>query len=188
MRARQADSTVAADLLNQARKLVQAGSESRHRRHPQRGKLRRGADPAGDRAQHGRPGPARPGAGARSPIGNPAGVGRFAGTGRHSIFPASRIRRRSLPGSIGPSSPRSEPGHEAARRSLRAIRYENLPSLSANGAYVESGRETSTLAGTLQSAALAQRPDSRRLPPTEPLQGAERPRRDPGDPGARSGQ
>lgn len=37
---------------------------------------------------------------------------------------------------------------ESARRSLSAIRYENLPSLSANGAYVESGRETSTLAGT----------------------------------------
>jgi outer membrane protein TolC len=36
----------------------------------------------------------------------------------------------------------------SARRSLSAIRYENLPSLSANGAYVESGRETSTLAGT----------------------------------------
>jgi outer membrane protein len=31
---------------------------------------------------------------------------------------------------------------------LRAIRYENLPSLSANGAYVESGQETGTLAGT----------------------------------------
>jgi outer membrane protein TolC len=37
---------------------------------------------------------------------------------------------------------------EAARRSLRAIRYENLPSLSANGAYVESGREVGSLAGT----------------------------------------
>jgi len=37
---------------------------------------------------------------------------------------------------------------EAARRNLRAIRYEYLPSLSVNGAYVESGRETGDLAGT----------------------------------------
>jgi outer membrane protein len=37
---------------------------------------------------------------------------------------------------------------ESARRTLKAIRYENLPSLSANGAYVESGREVSELAGT----------------------------------------
>ncbi|MFL5402545.1 MAG: TolC family protein [Gemmatimonadales bacterium] len=37
---------------------------------------------------------------------------------------------------------------EAARRSLRAIRYENLPNLSVNGAYIESGRRTSDIAGT----------------------------------------
>jgi outer membrane protein len=37
---------------------------------------------------------------------------------------------------------------EAARRSLRAIQYENLPSLSANGGYIESGRGTGSLAGT----------------------------------------
>ena len=37
---------------------------------------------------------------------------------------------------------------QSARRSLRAIRYENLPSLSANGAYIESGQETGTLAGS----------------------------------------
>jgi outer membrane protein TolC len=37
---------------------------------------------------------------------------------------------------------------EAARRSLRAIRYENLPNLSVNGAYIESGRRTGDLAGT----------------------------------------
>jgi outer membrane protein len=37
---------------------------------------------------------------------------------------------------------------ESARRNLRAIRYEYLPSLSANGAYVESGRETGALEGT----------------------------------------
>jgi outer membrane protein len=37
---------------------------------------------------------------------------------------------------------------QAARRNLSAIRYENLPSLSVNGAYVESGRETRDLAGS----------------------------------------
>jgi outer membrane protein TolC len=36
----------------------------------------------------------------------------------------------------------------AARRTLRSIVYENLPSLSFNGAYTESGRETGTLAST----------------------------------------
>ncbi len=37
---------------------------------------------------------------------------------------------------------------EAAMRSLSAIRYENLPSVGLNGAYVESGRETGSLNGT----------------------------------------
>jgi outer membrane protein TolC len=37
---------------------------------------------------------------------------------------------------------------EAARRNLRAIRYEYLPSLSVNGAYVESGRQTGDLASS----------------------------------------
>ena len=37
---------------------------------------------------------------------------------------------------------------EAVRRTLRAIFYEYLPSLSVNGAYTESGRETGTLAGS----------------------------------------
>ena len=37
---------------------------------------------------------------------------------------------------------------ESARRTLRAIRFENLPSLSFNGVYTESGRETGTLAGS----------------------------------------
>jgi outer membrane protein TolC len=37
---------------------------------------------------------------------------------------------------------------QAARRSLRAIQYENLPNLSVNGAYIESGQRTQDLAGT----------------------------------------
>jgi outer membrane protein TolC len=37
---------------------------------------------------------------------------------------------------------------ESARRTLRAIRFENLPSLSFNGVYTESGRQTGTLAGS----------------------------------------
>jgi outer membrane protein TolC len=37
---------------------------------------------------------------------------------------------------------------QAARRNLRAIRYEYLPSLGFNGAYTESGRSTSSIAST----------------------------------------
>jgi outer membrane protein len=36
----------------------------------------------------------------------------------------------------------------AARRTLRSIQYEYLPSLSANGAYIETGRKTGTLAAS----------------------------------------
>jgi outer membrane protein TolC len=36
----------------------------------------------------------------------------------------------------------------AARRSLRAIRYENLPSLSVNGSYQQTGQRTADLAGS----------------------------------------
>ena len=55
-----------------------------------------------------------------------------------------RKLRRSAPGRACRRSGRTS----AARRTLSAIRYENLPNLSVNGAYVESGRETGTLAGT----------------------------------------
>lgn len=147
VRARQADSTVAADLLSQAQKLVQAGvnpaidatrSEvsfasvrsqleiARNSENRARLDLIRALDlPSGTRLE------------LADSLGlsrldiprEPDQAARFAREHRAELA-AERART------------------ESARRSLRAIRYENLPSLSVNGAYVESGRETGDLAGT----------------------------------------
>jgi outer membrane protein len=147
VRARQGDSTVAADLLSQARKLVQAG-----------------VNPAIDAT--------------RSEVSFAAvrtqlEIARNAeGQARLDLVRALDLpsgTRLELADSLGlatldiPRQPdeaarfarehRAELAAEqartqAAQRTLRSIRYENLPSLSANGAYVESGRETGTLAGT----------------------------------------
>jgi outer membrane protein len=147
VRAREADSTVAADLLGQARQLVQAGvnpaidatrSEvsfaavrtqleiARNNADGARLDLLRALDlPSGSRLE------------LADSLGlapleiprRPDEAARFALEHRAELA-AERARTQS------------------ARRSLRAIRYENLPSLSANGAYTESGQETGTLAGS----------------------------------------
>lgn len=147
VRAREADSTVAADLLGQARQLVQAGvnpaidatrSEvsfaavrtqleiARNNADGARLDLVRALDlPSGTRLE------------LADSLGlapleiprQPDEAARFAREHRAELA-AERARTQS------------------ARRSLRAIRYENLPSLSANGAYIESGQETGTLAGS----------------------------------------
>jgi outer membrane protein len=147
VRAREADSTIAADLLGQARQLVQAGvnpaidatrSEvsfaavrtqleiARNNADGARLDLVRALDlPSGTRLE------------LADSLGHapleiprqPDEAARFAREHRAELA-AERARTQS------------------ARRSLRAIRYENLPSLSANGAYIESGRETGTLAGS----------------------------------------
>jgi outer membrane protein len=147
VRAREADSTIAADLLGQARQLVQAGvnpaidatrSEvsfaavrtqleiARNNADGARIDLVRALDlPSGTRLE------------LADSLGlapleiprQPDEAARFAREHRAELA-AERARTQS------------------ARRSLRAIRYENLPSLSANGAYIESGRETGTLAGS----------------------------------------
>jgi outer membrane protein len=147
VRAREADSIVAADLLGQARQLVQAGvnpaidatrSEvsfaavrtqleiARNNADGARLDLVRALDlPSGTRLE------------LADSLGlapleiprQPDEAARFAREHRAELA-AERARTQS------------------ARRSLRAIRYENLPSLSANGAYIESGRETGTLAGS----------------------------------------
>jgi outer membrane protein len=147
VRAREADSTIAADLLGQARQLVQAGvnpaidatrSEvsfaavrtqleiARNNADGARLDLVRALDlPSGTRLE------------LADSLGlapleiprQPDEAARFAREHRAELA-AERARTQS------------------ARRSLRAIRYENLPSLSANGAYIESGRETGTLAGS----------------------------------------
>jgi outer membrane protein TolC len=147
VRAREADSTVAADLLGQARQLVQAGvnpaidatrSEvsfaavrtqleiARNNADGARLDLVRALDlPSGTRLE------------LADSLGlapleiprQPDEAARFAREHRAELA-AERARTQS------------------ARRSLRAIRYENLPNLSANGAYIESGQETGTLAGS----------------------------------------
>jgi outer membrane protein len=147
VRAREADSTIATDLLGQARQLVQAGvnpaidatrSEvsfaavrtqleiARNNADGARLDLVRALDlPSGTRLE------------LADSLGlapleiprQPDEAARFAREHRAELA-AERARTQS------------------ARRSLRAIRYENLPSLSANGAYIESGRETGTLAGS----------------------------------------
>ena len=147
VRAREADSIIAADLLGQARQLVQAGvnpaidatrSEvsfaavrtqleiARNNADGTRLDLVRALDlPSGTRLE------------LADSLGlapleiprQPDEAARFAREHRAELA-AERARTQS------------------ARRSLRAIRYENLPSLSANGAYIESGRETGTLAGS----------------------------------------
>jgi len=147
VRAREADSTVAADLLGQARQLVQAGvnpaidatrSEvsfaavrtqleiARNNADGARLDLVRALDlPSGTRLELADSLGLAPLAIPRQPD----QAARFAREHRAELA-AERARTQS------------------ARRSLRAIQYENLPSLSANGAYIESGQQTGTLAGS----------------------------------------
>jgi outer membrane protein len=147
VRAREADSAVAADLLNQARKLVQAGvnpaidvtrSEvsfgavrtqlevARNSAGRAQLDLIRALDlPSGSRLQLAD----SLGLAALNIPREPDAAASFAGQHRAELA-AERLRT------------------SAARRTLSAIRYENLPNLSVNGAYVESGREAGTLAGT----------------------------------------
>jgi outer membrane protein TolC len=147
VRAREADSTVAADLLDQARKLVQAGVNpaiDATRSEVSFAAVRTQLEIARNNADGARLDLVRAldlPSGARLELADSLGLApleiprqpdeaaRFAREHRAELA-AERARTQS------------------ARRSLRAIRYENLPSLSANGAYIESGRETGTLAGS----------------------------------------
>jgi outer membrane protein len=147
VRARQADSTIAADLLSQAQKLVQAGVNpaidatrsqvsfaavrtqleiARNSADRARLDLVRALDfPSGTRLQ-------LADSLGLAPLGIPRQPDEAAHFAREHRAELAAERART----------------ESARRSLRAIRYENLPSLSANGAYIESGREAGSLAGT----------------------------------------
>jgi outer membrane protein len=147
VRARQADSTVAAELLSQAQKLVQAGvnpaidvtrSEvsfasvrsqleiARNGENRARLDLVRALDlPSGARLELADSLGAAPLEIPRQPD----EAARFAREHRAELV-AERSRTA------------------AARRNLSAIRYENLPSLSVNGGYTESGRQSGDLAGS----------------------------------------
>jgi outer membrane protein len=147
VRARQADSTVAADLLNQARKLVQAGVNpaiDATRSEVSFAAVRTQLEIARNSADRARLDLVRAldlPSGTRLQLADSLGLVPF-GIPRlpDSAAQFAREHRAEL------AAERART--ESARRTLRAIRYENLPSLSANGAYVESGRETSSLAGT----------------------------------------
>jgi outer membrane protein len=147
VRARTADSTIAADLLGQARKLVQAGvnpaidatrSEvsfaavrtqlevARNSTDRARLDLVRALDlPSGTRVQ----------------LADSLGLS----TLKIPLAPDEAADyAREHRAEVAAEHARTE----AARRTLRSIGYENLPSLSFNGAYTESGQETRTLAGS----------------------------------------
>jgi outer membrane protein len=145
--ARLADSSVAADLLGQARKLVQAGVSpaiDATRSEVSFAAVRTQLEVARNNADRARLDLVRAldlPSGTRLELADSLGLApleiprqpdaaaRFAREHRAELA-AERARTQS------------------ARRSLRAIRYENLPSLSANGAYIESGQGTGTLAGS----------------------------------------
>ena len=147
VRARQADSSVAADLLAQARKLVQAGVNpaiDATRSEVSFGSVRTQLEIARnttDRARLTWCVPSICHSDSRlqladslglAPLDIPREPAAAAGFARQHRAELAAERART----------------ESARRSLTAIRDENLPNLSVNGAYIESGRETGDLAGT----------------------------------------
>ena len=147
VRARLGDSTIAADLLNQARKLVQAGVSpaiDATRSEVSFAAVRTQLEIARNSANRARLDLVRAldlPSGTQLQLADSLGLAPF-GIPRQPDSAAQFAREHRA--ELAAERARTE----SVRRSLRAIRYENLPSLSANGAYVESGRESSTLAGT----------------------------------------
>jgi outer membrane protein TolC len=145
--ARLADSSVAADLLNQAQKLVQAGvnpaidaTRSQVSFAAVRTQLEIGRNSA-DRARLDLVRALDLPSGTRLELADSLGLAPLSIPRQpDTAAQFAREHRAEL------TAERART--EAARRSLRAIQYENLPSLSANGAYIESGRETGSLAST----------------------------------------
>jgi outer membrane protein len=147
VRARTADSTIAADLLNQARQLVAAGVSpaiDATRSEVSFASVRSQLEIARNGADRSRLDLARAldlPSGARVELSDSLGIAALEiPLGPDEAARFARDHRTELAAEHART--------EAARRSLRAIRYENLPSLSVNGAYIESGRRTGDLAGT----------------------------------------
>jgi outer membrane protein len=145
--ARIADSTVAADLLGQARRLVQAGVSpaiDATRSEVSFAAVRTQIEVARNSADRARLDLIRA-------LDLPSGI-------RLQLADSLGLRTLGIPRAPDEAARyarehRAELTAEhartvAARRTLRSIVYENLPSLSFNGAYTESGRETGTLAST----------------------------------------
>jgi outer membrane protein len=147
VRARQADSIVAGDLLAQARKLVQAGVNpaiDATRSEVSFGSVRSQLEIARNGENRARLDLVRT-------LDLPSGT-RLELADSLELAPLD-IPRQPEQAATFAREHRAELAAErarteAARRSLRAIRYEYLPSLSVSGAYVESGRQAGDLAGT----------------------------------------
>jgi outer membrane protein TolC len=144
--ARIADSTVAADLLGQARRLVQAGVSpaiDATRSEVSFAAVRTQVEVARNSADRARLDLVRAldlPSGTRLQLADSLGL-RTLGIPRTPDEAARYAREHRA--ELTAEHARTV----AARRTLRSIVYENLPSLSFNGAYTESGRETGTLAG-----------------------------------------
>jgi outer membrane protein len=147
VRARQADSSVAAELLSQAQKLVQAGVNPAidvTRSEVSFASVRSQLEIARNGANRARLDLVRAldlPSGARLELADSLGVAPLD-IPRQPDQAASfaREHRTEL------VAERSRTA--AVRRTLNAIRYENLPSLSVNGGYTESGRQAEDLAGS----------------------------------------
>jgi outer membrane protein TolC len=147
VRARSADSTVAADLLNQARRLVEAGVSpaiDATRSEVSFAAVRTQLEIARNAADRGRLDLVRAldlPSNSRLQLADSLGVSALE-IPREPDAAAQYAREHR-------AELRAEHARtEAARRTLRSIQFEYLPSLSANGVYTESGRETGTLAGS----------------------------------------
>jgi outer membrane protein len=147
IRAREADSTIALELLDQARRLVGAGVSpviDQTRSEVSFASVRTQLEIARNAAGRARLDLARTldlPPGTRLQLADSLGLGEIdLPLQPDSAAAFARAHRAEL------TAERART--EAARRNLRAIRYENLPSLSLNGAYQQSGRETSNLEGT----------------------------------------
>ncbi|HET6796205.1 MAG TPA: TolC family protein [Gemmatimonadales bacterium] len=147
VRAREADSSVAADLLSQARKLVEAGinpSIDATRSEVSFASVRTQLEIARNAADRSRLDLDRSldlPSGTKLELADTLGITPLSipkEPNQAATF--ARVHRAEL------AAERART--EAARKSLRAIKYENLPNLSVNGAYAESGRRIGDLAGS----------------------------------------
>jgi outer membrane protein TolC len=147
VRARTADSTVAADLLQQARRLVEAGVSpaiDATRSEVSFAAVRTQLEIARNAADRSRLDLVRAldlPSDARLQLADSLEIARL----RIPTDPdeAARYAREHRAELLA-----EQARTQAVRRELRAISWEYLPSLSANGSYAESGRETGTLAGS----------------------------------------
>ena len=147
IRAREADSTVAAQLLSQARQLVSAGvspaidatrSEVSFASVRTQLELARNA---ADRAQLDLLRTLDLPSGTRLQLADSLGLGALD-------LPLSPDTAAAFAHEHRAELAAERNRTKAARSSLSAIRQENLPSLSLNGAYQQTGQKTSTLAGS----------------------------------------